>query len=51
MTLIDTHVHTSYSDGQETPEEVIDLAAACGISLISITDHDLQEAYPRAIGL
>jgi predicted metal-dependent phosphoesterase TrpH len=51
MTLIDTHVHTNYSDGQETPEEVIDLAAASGISLISITDHDLLEAYPRAIRL
>jgi 3',5'-nucleoside bisphosphate phosphatase len=51
MTLIDTHIHTCYSDGQETPEEVIDLAAASGISLLSITDHDLQEAYPRAIGL
>jgi hypothetical protein len=51
MTLIDTHIHTRYSDGQETPEEIIDLAADNGISLISITDHDLQEAYPRAIEL
>jgi predicted metal-dependent phosphoesterase TrpH len=51
MTLIDTHVHTSYSDGQETPEEIIALAADNGIGLLSITDHDLQNAYPRAIGL
>ncbi len=51
MTLIDTHVHTSYSDGQETPEEIIALAADSGIGLLSITDHDLQDAYPRAIGL
>jgi len=51
MTLIDTHIHTNYSDGQETPAEIIDLAADSGISLISITDHDLQEAYPLAIEL
>ncbi|HUL62068.1 MAG TPA: PHP domain-containing protein [Methanocella sp.] len=49
--LIDTHVHTTYSDGLESPEEVIDQAAAGGIGLVSITDHDLMEAYPRAIEL
>lgn len=49
MTLIDTHVHTNYSDGLETPARIIELAAASGIGLVSITDHDLMEAYPRAI--
>jgi 3',5'-nucleoside bisphosphate phosphatase len=49
MTLIDTHVHTCYSDGQETPGEIIALAADVGIGLLSITDHDLQDAYPHVI--
>jgi Predicted metal-dependent phosphoesterases (PHP family) len=51
MALIDTHIHTSFSDGLETPAEIIDLAVASGISLISITDHDLLNAYPDAIKL
>ncbi|HTY90415.1 MAG TPA: PHP domain-containing protein [Methanocella sp.] len=49
--LIDTHVHTSYSDGRDTPEKVIADAAMAGIGLLSITDHDCVDAYPEAIGL
>ncbi|OPY30018.1 MAG: DNA polymerase III PolC [Methanocella sp. PtaU1.Bin125] len=47
--MIDTHVHTNFSDGLESPEQVIQLAAYDGIDLVSITDHDLVLAYPAAI--
>lgn len=38
--LIDLHTHTSYSDGQYTPDELIKLAIDRGIDTLAITDHD-----------
>lgn len=37
---IDLHTHTLYSDGQYSPDEVIDMAQKSNISDIAITDHD-----------
>ena len=39
-TLIDLHIHSSYSDGDLTPNELIQLAVSKNIGTISITDHD-----------
>ena len=39
-TLIDLHTHSSYSDGDLTPNELIKLASQKGVGIISITDHD-----------
>jgi predicted metal-dependent phosphoesterase TrpH len=36
----DLHLHTTYSDGSYTPEQVVDLARRSGLSAIAITDHD-----------
>jgi predicted metal-dependent phosphoesterase TrpH len=38
--LIDLHTHTSYSDGEYTPDELIKLAIDKGIGTLAITDHD-----------
>jgi predicted metal-dependent phosphoesterase TrpH len=38
--MFDLHVHTTFSDGQYTPEEVVALAAHAGVTVLSITDHD-----------
>ena len=46
--LADLHLHTRYSDGTETPQRVVELAHAAGLSLIAITDHDNIEALPIA---
>ncbi len=40
MKKIDLHIHTTFSDGTLTPEEVVKLAKENGLSAISITDHD-----------
>ena len=40
MQLIDLHTHSHYSDGNLSPRELIDLAIASDIGIISITDHD-----------
>ena len=49
--LIDTHVHTNYSDGARDVTGIIDAAAAAGIDILSITDHDCIQAYPEALKL
>lgn len=47
----DLHCHTTCSDGSATPEMVIELAAAQGLSALAITDHDTIDAYPAALSL
>lgn len=46
---IDLHLHTTCSDGQETPEELIETARKAKYSIISITDHDTVAGIPRAM--
>jgi hypothetical protein len=36
----DLHLHTTHSDGDYSPAEVVDLARRSGLSAIAITDHD-----------
>lgn len=43
--LNDLHIHTTYSDGAFTPDEIIEMAKEKGIRYISITDHDTMGAY------
>jgi hypothetical protein len=38
------HVHTTYSDGRGTPEQVIAAARAAGLDFIVITDHNGLDA-------
>lgn len=46
--LIDLHMHTNYSDGTLSPEALTEHAAANGLDMIAITDHDVVEAYEVA---
>lgn len=38
--MIDLHVHSTFSDGSMTPEELVELAAKAGITAMALTDHD-----------
>ncbi|MBR5401656.1 MAG: PHP domain-containing protein [Treponema sp.] len=38
--MIDLHVHTTASDGQYTPSQIIEMASSKNIGVIAITDHD-----------
>lgn len=40
MQYADLHIHSNYSDGLLSPEEIIDKAKDNGVKCISITDHD-----------
>ena len=50
--MIDLHLHSTCSDGSESPTAVVGLAAAAGCSTIALTDHDglagLKEAAAAA---
>ena len=45
---IDLHTHTSYSDGTDTPAQLINKALAAGISIIGLTDHDSISGWQEA---
>lgn len=38
--MIDLHLHTTASDGRLTPAALVTEAAAAGITILSVTDHD-----------
>ncbi len=42
---IDMHVHTSFSDGDYTPPDIVRMAKEKGLGLIAITDHDECRGY------
>ena len=44
----DYHIHTCYSDGIYTPEQIVDLAIEGGLNVISLTDHDNVLSYQIA---
>jgi len=45
---IDLHVHSSASDGTDSPAEVIRRAAAAGLDVLALTDHDTQAGIAEA---
>ena len=47
--IIDLHSHSLYSDGSDSPAELIEKAKAAGLSALSLTDHDTVKGVPYAI--
>ncbi len=45
---VDLHAHTTFSDGQLTPEELVARAVGKRLAALAVTDHDTVEAIPRA---
>ena len=48
MGAAETHAHTLASDGMVTPEELVAAAAAVGITVLAVTDHDTTGSCERA---
>jgi len=48
MKFADLHLHTQFSDGTFTPEELVLYAQKSGLACIAVTDHDTVEACVRA---
>ncbi|MBS3087912.1 PHP domain-containing protein [Candidatus Pacearchaeota archaeon] len=47
--MIDLHIHSTASDGELSPEELVDLAIEKKISVIAITDHEVVWGSRKAI--
>ncbi len=45
----DLHIHSNFSDGLLSPEEIVRKARDSGLSAISITDHDIVDGIDSAI--
>lgn len=45
----DLHTHSTASDGQHTPTEVVEKAAALGIEVLALTDHDTIDGWEEAV--
>ena len=46
--MIDLHTHTTFSDGTDTPTQLINKALATGITTIALTDHDSISGWQEA---
>jgi len=49
MSRIDLHLHTTHSDGNLRPAEVLTLAKAAQVTALAITDHDITAGLPEAL--
>ena len=47
--VLDLHMHTTVSDGTDTPEALLAHVKAAGIGLFSLTDHDAIEGCRRIL--
>ena len=45
ITKIDLHMHSTVSDGTDTPEELLEHVREAGIGLFALTDHDDVKGY------
>lgn len=45
---IDAHTHSRFSDGTQTPTELVDEASQVGLSALGLTDHDTAAGWAEA---
>lgn len=46
--MIDMHSHTTASDGQHAPTELLAMAAKAGVTVLAVTDHDTVAGLAEA---
>ncbi|MER6628349.1 PHP domain-containing protein [Streptomyces sp. NPDC000987] len=46
---IDLHTHSTASDGTDTPAQLVRNAAAAGLDVVALTDHDTTRGHAEAI--
>jgi len=46
---IDLHAHSTASDGTDSPAELVTAAAAAGLDVVAITDHDTTAGWSQAL--
>ncbi len=45
---VDLHTHSHYSDGSDSPAELVGHGVAAGLSALALTDHDLLDGISEA---
>ena len=48
VAIIDLHTHSTASDGTDSPAELVGKAAAAGIDVLALTDHDTTAGWAEA---
>ena len=43
----DLHIHSTFSDGTYTPEQLLQAAEACGLSAVALCDHNTVAGLPN----
>lgn len=51
MNQLDLHMHSTVSDGTDTPEELLSRVREAGLGLFSLTDHDAIQGCVRIMAL
>lgn len=46
--VIDLHTHTTRSDGTDSPTQLVQRAAAVGVDVLGLTDHDTLDGWVEA---
>ncbi|MET9153056.1 PHP domain-containing protein [Streptomyces griseoflavus] len=46
---IDLHTHSTASDGTDTPADLVRKAAAAGLDVVALTDHDTTRGHAEAL--
>jgi hypothetical protein len=46
---IDLHLHTTISDGSLSPRKLVEEAAAQGVAMLAVTDHDTVDGVAEAV--
>ena len=49
MSKVDLHIHSTVSDGQLSPADIVHKAAELGLTIIAITDHDAVDGIAPAL--
>lgn len=47
---IDLHIHTTASDGTIDPVQIVNMAAAAGLKIIALADHETTSGFEPALG-
>jgi 3',5'-nucleoside bisphosphate phosphatase len=48
VSLTDLHLHSNVSDGEDSPQRLVELAAHAGVSTIALVDHDILDGIDEA---
>jgi len=46
---VDLHTHSRYSDGSDSPSEIVAKAKSIGLSAVALTDHDVLDGVDEAV--